>query len=184
MKPITQRVVGKLIREKTNGRAALLLRELAAEEGAVDLVYLRYALVTRGPEDHIFPSFLLDDWGNEVRGLPLYQWVYEFGDQFPRGEIFGFERDGRETQVFLRELELYARLPCYAYATRDVALADGIVLTAVLLPDTAAAAVQRIAPPEELERPLRSARVTWWRVPPDSGEFDFSLIERPPDPGI
>ena len=83
---------------------------------------LRYAFVTRGPGggDHIFPAFVLDDWGREIRTLKLYQ-------------------------CFLRELELYARLPCYAYPVEEQSVIKGILLDAILLPDAAAVDPQQIA---------------------------------------
>lgn len=182
MRAIAQRISGKLFTE--NGRAAVLLRDPAAPKDRPDLLYLRYAFVTRGPEDHIFPAFLLDDWGREVRSLSLYAWVRDYGEQFPRGEIFGFEQDGRDTQVFLRELELYARFPLYAVVDRDQPVQEGVLLDAVLLPAEEAAvadetAVARIKRPAELAFPLSNAHVAWWRVPLDLDAFDFSLLDRP-----
>ncbi len=181
MRAIAQRISGKLFSE--HGRAALLLLDPAAPKEGTDLLYLRYAFVTRGPEEHIFPAFLLDDWGKEVRSLQLYEWVRDYGERFPRGEIFGFERDGRDTQVFLRELELYARFPLYAGLSRSQPVEEGVLLDVVLLPAADAAvgkgAVERIKRPSSLAYPLSSARVTWWRAPADMDTFDFSLLERP-----
>lgn len=182
MRAVTQRVAGELLTE--NGRSAIILRSLEPDEDEQRLVYLRCAFVTRGPEDHIFPALLLDDWGNEIRGLKLYRWVEEYGEQFPRGEIFGFEQDGRDTQLFLRELELYARLPCYAFEELDTAVTDGHLLQAILLPSASVGAPRRTQPPDWLETPLRRARVTWWQIPAAANTFDFSLFDRPPGPGF
>lgn len=178
MKPITLRVAGSLLEE--DGRSALLISDFEPERDAEGLIALRFALITRGPEEHIFPAFLLDDWGNEVRGRSLFTWAYEEGDRFPRAEIFGFEQDGRETQVFLRELELYARLPCYAYRSPEVPLPEGVLLNAILLPQADVQAPQRIKPPADLQRPLAAARVSWWHVPPGTTSFDFSHLDRRP----
>lgn len=168
MRAIRQRVQGEVW--QANGRSALLLRDPAPGKDAADLLYLHYALVTLGREELIFPALLVDDWGAEVRGLKLYRWVREHGNEFPRATIFGFEADGRETQVFLRELELYVTLPVYAAA------AAGIRLDAILLPEEGVAAPEKVKRPSALERPLRSARVQWWRIPPETSSFDFSLL--------
>ena len=54
MKAVKQRVQGKLIEQ--NGRFHLLLTNPKPERDADDLIYLRYAFVVMGPEDHIFPA--------------------------------------------------------------------------------------------------------------------------------
>ncbi len=166
------------------GRAALVLRQLNPDPGATGLISLRFAFVTRGPGggDHIFPSFILDDWGREIRSLKLYSWVRENGQRFPRAEIFGFESDGRETQCFLRELEHYARLPCYAYETAERPINDGVLLNAVLLPDYSLKK-PRIKKPAGLQRPLSAARVNWWQIPTDFSALELSQLDARPDPG-
>ncbi|MCA9952437.1 MAG: hypothetical protein KDE48_22460 [Anaerolineales bacterium] len=178
---IRQRIGGKLL--TSDGQTALILENLRVDKDTHNVVFLRYALVTKGSEEHIFPAFLMDDWGHEVHGLKLYAWVSENGARFPRGEIFGFEQDGRETQCFLRELELYARLPCYAYPSADSAVETGSLLDAILLPAMAVDAAVRIKRPSELKRPLRTARVSWWQIPAKTHNFDFSLLVEPPNPG-
>ena len=181
VRAVRQRVAGTLLVE--NGRSALILHNPQPDPETADSLTLRFAFVTRGREEHIFPAFLIDDWGREIRGLKLYRWVKEHGEQFPRGEIFGFERDGAQTQLFLRELELYAKLPCYAYPSPETPLAEGRLLHAVLLPTPGVTAVQRCQRPSDLDHPLRAARVTWRQIPPDMADFDFSLLDAPPDPG-
>lgn len=178
MRAVSQRIAGKLFID--NGRGAITLFDPAAPKDGQDLLFLRYAFITRGPEDHIFPAFLLDDWGTEVRSLRLYDWVREYGDRFPRGELFGFEQDGRETQLFLRELELYARYPLYAFASRRQPVEEGVLLSAILLPVAGATAVpQRIKRPADIPFPLKRARVSWWEVGESVGELDFSFLDRP-----
>jgi hypothetical protein len=58
MKAARQHVYGQLIRE--NGRAALLLLDAEPERETAVSLYLRYALVVDGPDDHVFPAILLD----------------------------------------------------------------------------------------------------------------------------
>ena len=174
MRAVSQRIAGSLLEE--NGRFALIMYDPHPDAKRDDLLFLRYAFVTRGPEDHIFPAFILDDWGREIRSLKLYRWFYEYGERFPRAEVFGYEQDGRETQCFLRELELYTRLPCYLYPTRETAVQEGVLLSAILLPDPSLNAPRQIKPPAEWKRPLRAARVSWWGVPAGSQSFDFSLL--------
>ena len=183
MRAVGQRVAGQLLeQEKWSG---LILKDLKPDKDLADLIILRYAFITRGPGggDHIFPAFILDDWGREIRTLKLYRWVRENGERFPRGEIFGFEQDGRETQCFLRELELYAHYPCYAYRVEEQDVPDGQLINAIFLPDPAASEPQKIARPEELRRPLRAAQVTWWRIPENGTALDLSRLNTRADPG-
>ncbi|MCC6605981.1 MAG: hypothetical protein IT327_22425 [Anaerolineae bacterium] len=178
-KAVSQHVWGKLFEERVggNGRSALLLTQLKPEMESEQSLTLRLAFVVMGTEVPLFPSFLVDDWGGEVRGTAVYSWVRENGNQFPRAEIFGFDRQGNSVQFFVRELELYARLLCFAYPNAQTPLAEGKLVHAVLLPDASAAEVEKIKRPSEIKRPLASARVTWWQVPLDLPHFDFSLLD-------
>ena len=173
MKAAKQHIHGKLITE--NGRSALLLLNAEPETKTADSLYLRYAVVVRGPEDHVLPAILLDDWGKETRGLKIYEFLREHGDEFPRAEIFGFDMDGSETQLFVRSLELYSRLPAYAYTDVDAPLDAGVLLDAILLPDAETDRVVQVGKASEMgvKRPLRSAQVSWWRVPPVTTTFNF-----------
>jgi hypothetical protein len=177
IKAARQHVHGKLF--QANGRSALLLLNPEPKEETAVSLTLRYAVVVMGPEDHVIPALLLDDWGRETRGLAIYDFVRDQGDQFPRAEIFGFDMDGSETQLFLRSLELYQRWPCYAYPDPNAPLAEGVLLNAVLLPSEGVARPEPIAkaPKERVKRPLRGARVHWWQVPPDMTDFDLALLE-------
>jgi hypothetical protein len=177
MKAAKQHVHGKIITE--NGRSALLLYDAEPETKTEDSLYLRFALVIMGPEDHVMPAILLDDWGKEIRGLKIYEFLNEFGDQFPRAEIFGFDMDGSETQLFARSLELYSRLPCYAYTDFNAPLDEGVLLEAILLPDEKADRAESLENAKEsgMKRPLRSAQVSWWQVPTSTSIFDFSLLD-------
>ncbi len=165
MKTILQRIRGRLLRH--DGRYALLLLDTNPDIDEQDLLYLRYAFVTQGVEAHILPTFILDDWGGEIKTLELYDWFHEFAAHFPRAELFGWDKLGAETQIFLRELEQYSQLFCYAYPEPDTPLPDGLLVEAILLPDETAQEPVKIKRPSTLERPLRSARVTWWHVHPD-----------------
>ena len=177
MKAAHQHIHGQLITE--NGRSALLLLDAEPEVKTDASLYLRYAVVVRGPDDHVLPAILLDDWGKEIRGLKIYEFLREHGDEFPRAEIFGFDMDGSEAQLFVRSLELYSRLPCYAYTDVKAPLDEGVLLDAILLPDIETSEVARLEKASEagVKRPLRSALVSWWRVAPSTTTFDFSLLD-------
>jgi hypothetical protein len=177
MKAAHQHIHGSLLTE--NGRSALLLLNAEPETKTAVSLYLRYAVVVRGPEDHVLPAVLLDDWGKEISGLKIYGFLREQGDQFPRAEIFGFDLDGSETQLFVRSLELVSRLPCYAYTDVNAPLAEGVRLAAILLPDADTSVAVKIQKAGEtgMKRPLRSAQVQWWRVPPTTTSFDFSWLD-------
>ncbi len=167
LKPITHHIHGKLLRDAgNNGRAALLLLNPYPEQKTADSLYLRYAFVLLGPEEYIFPAFILDDWGQEIRSLDVYNWVWENADHFPRAEIFGYEADGRETQCFARGLELMVKLPCYVYQNATDEVTAGVPVGEIWLPDAATEKPTPAEPPPTLKRPLRSARVHWLRVPP------------------
>ncbi len=186
-KAVAQRVSGKLLWEheaKQNGRNALLLTNPKPERNAPDLLFLRFAFVIMGTEAPLFPSFLIDDWGGEVRGTAVYRWVKENGNQFPRAEIFGFDKQGNETQRFVRELELYAKLPCTVSPTRETSLAEGTPVHAILLPDETVTEPVKIKRPSQLKRPLIAARVTWWQVPPTLASFDFGLLDEAQAPDL
>ncbi len=178
MKAVSQHVHGQLWQESgPHGRAVLLLQDSQPVAKTAVSLYLRYALVILGPEDHVFPATLLDDWGHEVRGLEIYRFVREFGDQFPRAEVFGFDLDGSETQLFVRSLEMVGRWPCYAYPTSDTPLSEGVRLNAILLPTAGLTQPQQLPEaPEPIEAPLRRARLKWWQVPAGATDFDFSRL--------
>ena len=163
---IKQSVPGSLIVD--GDLAALILG--AAEEGAT--VDLAYALVTQGPGDQIVPSLLLDDWGNEIRDLQLYEWIQENGLQYPRAEVFGQSPSGDQVQYFLRDLELFAQYPTYVYPGESDQT-QGIPLHAVLVEDASVEAPQPIRPPDEVIGPLRAAQLSWWRVSPQQRELGF-----------
>ncbi len=173
MKAIKQCVAGRIF--EANGSYALLLQHVHPELEAKQLVYLRHAFITMGAEEHIFPGFLLDDWGNEIKSLELYNWVDEFAPQFPRAELFGVDESGQETQLFLRELEQYSKWPCYAYAAVDTPINEGVLITAILLPDETVNEPVQIKRPSWVERPLRRAQVQWWQVPPTIQSLDGIL---------
>lgn len=173
---IQQHIHGKLLSSsnpKEDGRRALLLLDAAPESKTADSLYLSFALLVRGPEDHILPALLKDDWGNERHGLDIYGWIEDEGNYFPRTELFGYDVDGTQAQCFLRAIELYAKLPCYLFMAKNRPVTEGIRLQAILLPDESAETVQKVKRPSTLQRPLRSAAVSWWQVPPTIATFDL-----------
>jgi len=172
VKSIKHHIHGKLFVKDEHG--ALLLIDSQPAVKSVNSIHLRFAILIKGIEQPIFPAFILDDWGGEVKGLAIYEWIREFGDMFPRAELFGFEMDGRETQRFLRELEIHSRLLCYAYPDQNSLLSEGVLVSDFLLPDESVSVPIKIERPSQVNRPLRSSRGNWWRVNPVTTSFDPS----------
>lgn len=154
MQPLSQEIHGTLYRR--DDVIGLLLAETEFP------LFLRFAFIVQGTEKLVFPALVLDDWGRERKALALYRWVYEEGQRFPRAEVFGFTRSGRKTQIFLRDLEIFFKYPCYLYPGRDTPVGDGLRLDVIFLPaaEKLAAPVERDIP-ADLKWPLRHAAVTW-----------------------
>jgi hypothetical protein len=142
-------------------------RSLLLLDESLPPLTLRCAFAELYGEAHILPALLLDDWGKEVKTLALYEWAREFGAHFPRAELFGFYPDGRETQTFLRDLDLHHPYPGYVYERPEAPLATGRLLDAILIPGENQAP-QRIRRPAGLGPLLRYAAVSWWQVQPSS----------------
>lgn len=158
MRPLTQRIDGALY-EREDGTTELLLAEGAGR------IYVRYGLVKLGTDQVVFPALALDDWGNERKTLDLYRWIYEEGQRFPRAEVFGFTVDGRETQIFLRDLEIFMKYPCYAYESRKAPVKEGRRVEAVLVPgEGGAERPGEAGVPAGVAWPLRHAAVRWLHV--------------------
>lgn len=170
---IKQKTPGRL--EKWQDRVVAWL-SAAAVPDAQSHIYLSYAFVTMGREEHVLPSFLLDDWGNEVKTLKLYHWVLEFGEQFPRAELFCYGLDGESRQHFLREFELFIPYPCYAFSSKHMPLAEARRVTDFLVVDPEERfprQMDRADLPDEIESPLRRAAGRWWSVPAEQKQLDF-----------
>lgn len=172
MNVVTQRVQGQLL--TANGRTALLLHnpEPTPTQTAASL-YLRFAFSLQGVETPIFPAELLDDWGNSIKRWPIYEWVADYADEFPRAEMFGFGGNGRETQAFLRDLELTERVHCYAFADKRSPIGEGVRVEAVLLPMVGVSEAVKMKRPLEGKRPLIEGKLSWWQVPPDTTHFHW-----------
>lgn len=140
-------------------------------------VHLLYALVTLGPEEHVFPCLLLDDWGKEVTGLTVYEWIQTNGNAFPRAELFAVGRAGDERQHFLREFELYARYPVYALPSRSTPVANAVRIRAILRTDASTEEPARTKRPPDVTGPLSRALVGWWRVPSSQQGLGFLLAQ-------
>ena len=171
MKPITQQLPGRLY-PKDNALALLL-------DDPAGVVYLRYALVVGGPERHVLPAVVLDDWGHELKTLDLYRWIDTEGQRFPRAELFGYEMNGAETQYFLRDLEIFFRYPCYVYPEPQAPVPAGILLQHVLQPDpTLPAGPQAGQSPASTPWPLHRANVQWWRANPHTlTDWGFTIYQ-------
>ena len=167
MEAISFHIHGRLLAAEENPEqnVLLLLNADPDAETAVSL-YLRFPFITLGPEEHIFPSYILDDWTNEIRGAEAYNWMVENGDHFPRAEVFGFEQDGSETQCFVRGLEHYVKLPCYVFHQRQAVINEGVLVRKIWIEESSVLKPERIKRPAGLKRPLASARVQWWQIPP------------------
>ncbi len=141
----------KLITQHIHGRFqdnTLTLISAAPEGKTAVSLHILFPFITRGDEIHIFPSSVLDDWGMEIKGMGLYEWMHENGEYFPRAELFGVGENGRFIQEFLRGLELNFRFPCYLYQTDK-----HIPINTIILPATMQS--------KQLPYPLRRAKVTW-----------------------
>ncbi|MGD2078864.1 MAG: hypothetical protein PVH18_10800 [Chloroflexota bacterium] len=160
--------VGKLFTK--NEQAALLL----TPEGR--RYTLRLGLVVRGAEEIVLPEILLDDWGHQIGGLALYQWVEQNAPHFPRAELFGFDLRGQDRQYFIRDLDLTAKYACYLYEAPSSAIADGTQLTSILLPVAHPGQRARTEPPADVSFPLANADLRWWLVQETLAgrpEYDF-----------
>ena len=158
MRPLTQQLDGALY-QREDGTTGLLLTEAGGR------VYVRYGLVILGTERVVFPALALDDWGHERKTLDLYRWIFEEGQRFPRAEVFGYAENGRETQIFLRDLEIFMKYPCYAYDSRKAPVAEGQRVDVILVPDgRGAERTGTMEAPPEMAWPLRHAAVRWERV--------------------
>lgn len=169
----------KIIKDPTSGTLLADGDLTALRLGLPDsetLVYLSYALITQGPGHQILPSVLLDDWGKEIRHLELYRWIEDNGQRFPRAEVFGTDPGGAQVQYFLRDLELLARYPLYAFAEKDAMPSSAVPIRAILLPDDAVDEPQRAGPPGDLKFPLRRASIEWWRV--NARQTDLGFLRR------
>lgn len=156
MRPLTQRLEGALL-EREDGSVGLLLAEGAGP------VHARYGLVVLGTERVVFPALALDDWGHERKTMGLYRWIYEEGQRFPRAEVFGFTEQGRETQIFLRDLEIFMRYPLFVYESGKAPVEDGRRVEVVMVAGEGETGRLEGAPPE-IGWPLRHAAVRWERV--------------------
>lgn len=175
MKVITETIAGLIIQD--DGVSAVWLAE-DAEDGPK--VHLAYALVTLGPEEHVFPCVVLDDWGKEMKGLQVYEWMQENGNAFPRAEIFAVGRAGDERQQFLREFELYARYPVYALPSLQSPITDAVRIRAIVMTDDSVDEPTRTERPVEVSGPLARARLSWWRVPSSYRGLGFLAPQREP----
>lgn len=177
MRPLALRISGLLkptILADQN-RTTVILDQIkpprdTALEPPFSTLYLYFALVIRGTEHPFLPTFAMDDWGNEVRKLSLYRWIYNDGDRFPRTELFGYEQDWsgqwREAQRFLREFELSARYPTYVITNRDLPLEESVPVDLFGLIEDACEQEGRMKRPAEWPMPLTRTVAKCWQLKP------------------
>lgn len=161
------RIIGEQVRGvefRQDGLVAVWLAH--SSDGSAPTVTLAYALSTLGPEEHVLPALVLDDWGNEKRSLETYQWIRDEGQRFPRAEVFCYGLDGEKRQQFLREFDLTVNFPCYAIDSVDAPSTARRVRAFVITGDAGEVVRLRQAP-DDIGYPLRAARVAWWQVPPE-----------------
>lgn len=179
MQIIQQRFSGKLFVEGLRSAAWLVLSRNSAEISPITPVpvYLRYALTLRDSEAPFFPTLLLDDWGTEIRRLKLYSWLRENGDFFPRSELFGYTADGKEHQCFVREIERFRPFEPYIATQKTASAQESHRLHAVLIPTRGLEMAQSIACPKPIQRPLKRAKLAWWRIPPHQlSDFNYKKM--------
>jgi hypothetical protein len=160
MATIRQQINGKL--KNVGDQAVFWL------DGRSEPVYFCYTLMVRESDVELYPESLLDDWGHEIKSLDLYEWIQDNGHMFPRAEIFGFDKVGKRRQYFLRELDLMASYPSYAFESAQSPITNGVKVTAIFVPSPHITQPKRINCPPEIEEPMRNALVSWWQVPADS----------------
>jgi hypothetical protein len=170
MPELRKRFCGRI--HKVDEKAMLLLDE------TFTYCYLAFALLERGIDREIFPESLLDDWGHEIKSVALYDWIQENGIHFPRAEIFGYDRAGNNIQCFLRDIDPLSKYPCYYFEEPQQAIAEGVQVVSIGLPDNDAYQPVRTKRPLGTKSPLNNAKVHWWRVGQDfSGKSIHAIIE-------
>lgn len=169
MHPLTQTVRGRLLHQESSLGLLLEATPQPSQAATSHLAYLRYALVVRGSERHVFPGLVLDDWGRERATLSIYRWIFDEGQRFPRAELFGWRSTGEQTQIFLRDLEIFFKYPCYAFTSADDPVKDGSRLDVVFVPDADhKGAPDDVKTPQNVPWPLRHASVLWRRANPET----------------
>ena len=172
---IAQEMRGRLLSEPESGQACIIFP--AGPDSSEETVFLRYALVLLGSERPLLPSFLLDDWGREIKGVSLFEWIFNEGERFPRAEVVGYvhhpRRGWKESQFFVRDLELVARWPVFATTRFDAPPEAGIRVHYLAREDPHINHPSPIDRPENLTMPLKRALVSWWVVPHGSTRIDL-----------
>lgn len=93
-------------------------------------VYARYAYRRVGTRQLFFPTVAADDRGQLHKGLELMDWLSNFGLLYPRADTEGVWLDGREDQLFIKELDLGE--PQSVYVSAGGALFPGERLAAAI----------------------------------------------------
>lgn len=82
-------------------------------------VYLRFAFAPVIGHDLLIPAGLVEDRGWEIAAPEVYDWIETRGTQYPRADVLGLTPDGRQLNIFLKELDLAARPLAFAAPSPD-----------------------------------------------------------------
>ncbi len=170
------RIHGKIIEAEENERVVRTVRidsVLPARDSQIpdgsDLLWLRFGFVFLGTEKPLIPSFVMDDRGNEFKTLRLMEWVYEKGDIYPRGEVFGYElnyaKEWIETQCFVREIELSLRFFTWVVDDLKAPPAGLSVHRLAVFNDGVSEPTRSKERPADWLLPLQRSRATFWHLP-------------------
>lgn len=176
MRPLALRIHGTLrellVGERENPSRILLLNAIKPDRSIdptppFETLFVRFGFVIQGIERPFMPAFVMDDWGNEVKKLSIFDWLFKDGDQYPRSEVFGYEETFEgpwfETQRFVREFELGARYPTFAVSDRAGFPLPEDVVKGIVVIDPAVETVERIKVPVDWPMPLKRTKAPVWR---------------------
>lgn len=171
--------MASVVRQQLEGE----LLSLDEERGALivgpveKLVFLSFTFRVLTAEEYILPESILDDWGHEITGLGLYEWVRQNGERFPRAEVFGYNLAGQARQFFVRELEFLGRYSCLGWSDENSPIRDALTIEAILVADQTADNLKQVPKPLLKSIPIKYADVGWWTFNPTS-KLDVSNLSQ------
>ena len=168
-----------VVRQKIEGELLSLdveRRALIVSPGE-KLVFLSFAFRVLVAEEYIIPESILDDWGHEITGLGLYDWVRQNGERFPRAEVFGYNLAGEVRQFFVRELDFLGRYLCLGWVDETNVIRDAFTIESILIADHSVDNVKPVSKPLLKSTPICYADVDWWLFNP-TGKLDLSKLSQ------